>query len=324
MKNIVIINSYANSEEKVNLLLNYVKQVKKTNVDILLTSHLPLPQNIVELANYYIYDKENFLLPKERSPATWYADHEEYISLYCSRHGYAIIKNVYSALHFAKSLGYTDFIFSEYDNILSDNGVYKFQSIFDVLQKTEKKIFVFRLNEQRYNKYNIVYQTNFFAGNIDYFIKNITLVKSYEEWCTIMPYATTSEMIETLFVGMMQPIVDKVHEELTLMNSYFEDSKFDEFHIFDYAYPIIYNLENKNKPVFFILSTGGYYELNINNQLVVSRYYNKGEILKYKFDIDESDTVVELKCDGKTVVSKTVNIYSIENYKDLAVRGKIK
>ena len=324
MKNIIIINSYANSQEKVNLLYNYVLQVKKTNCDILLTSHLPLPQNIVELANYYIYDKENFLLPKERSPATWYADHEEYISLYCSRHGYAIIKNVYSALHFAKSLGYTDFIFSEYDNILSDNGVYKFQSIFDVLQKTEKKIFVFRLNEQRYNKYNIVYQTNFFAGNIDYFIKNITLVKSYEEWCTIMPYATTSEMIETLFVGMMQPIVDKVHEELTLMNSYFEDSKFDEFHIFDYAYPIIYNLENKNKPVFFILSTGGYYELNINNQLVVSRYYNKGEILKYKFDIDESDTVVELKCDGKTVVSKTVNIYSIENYKDLAVRGKIK
>jgi hypothetical protein len=55
----------------------------------------------------------------------------------------------------------------------------------------------------------------------------------------------------------------------------------------------------------------------------VSRYYNKGEILKYKFDIDESDTIVELKCDDKIVVSKTVNIYSIESYKDLAVRGKI-
>jgi hypothetical protein len=87
MKNIVIINSYANTEEKVNLLLNYVKQVKKTNCDILLTSHLPLPQNIVTLVNYYIYDKENFLLPKERSPATWYADHEEYISLYLSNKG---------------------------------------------------------------------------------------------------------------------------------------------------------------------------------------------------------------------------------------------
>ena len=127
MKNIIIINSYANTEEKVNLLLNYVKQVKKTNYDILLTSHLPLPPNIVALVNYYIYDKENFLLPKERSPVTWYADYEEYISLYCSRHGYAIIKNVYNALHFAKSLGYTDFIFSEYDNILSDRGVDKFQ-----------------------------------------------------------------------------------------------------------------------------------------------------------------------------------------------------
>lgn len=324
MKNIIIINSFANSAEKLKMLHDYVVQVKKTNVDILLTSHLPIPENIVRLATYYIYDKENFLLPKERSPATWYADHEEYINIYCSRHGYAIIKNVYNALHFAKSLGYTDFIFSEYDNILSNDGVYKFQSIYDILQKTDKKIFVFKIENQLYNKYNIVYHTNFFAGNIEYFLNNITLVKSYEEWCTVMPYATTSDMIETLFVGMMMPIVDKVHEELTPLNSYFENSSFDEFHIFDYAYPIVYNLENKNKPVFFILSVGGYYELNINNQLVISRYYNKGEILKYKFDINEADTTVELKCDDKVVVSKIVNIYSIESYKDLAVRGTIK
>ena len=57
--------------------------------------------------------------------------------------------------------------------------------------------------------------------------------------------------------------------------------------------------------------------------MVISKHYNKGEILKYKFDIDESDTVVELKCDDKIVVSKTVNTHSIEDYKDLAVRGKI-
>lgn len=324
MKNIIIINSFANSAEKLKMLHDYVVQVKKTNVDILLTSHLPIPENIVGLATYYIYDKENFLLPKERTPITWFADHEEYISIYCSRHGYAIIKNVYSALHFAKSLGYTNFIFSEYDNILSEDGISMFTQVFDTFKNTNKKIFVFRLNDQLYNKYNIVYQTNFFAGNINYFLEKITLVKSYDEWCTVMPYANTSEMIETLFVGMMRPILNEIHEELTPLDSYFKQSKFDAFHIFDYAYPIIYNLENKNKPVFFILSVGGYYELNINNQLVISKYYNKGEILKYKFDINESDTVVELKCDNKIVVSKTVNCYSIESYKDLAVRGKIK
>jgi hypothetical protein len=65
MKNIIIINSYANTEEKVNLLLNYVKQVKKTNCDILLTSHLPLPPNIVALVNYYIYDKETLYYAKD-------------------------------------------------------------------------------------------------------------------------------------------------------------------------------------------------------------------------------------------------------------------
>ena len=324
MKNIFIISSYANTEEKLNILKNYILQIKKSKYDILLISRLPVPTEVVELVNYCIYDKENFLLPPEKSPVTWFADNEEYINLYSYRHGYIVTKNIFIGLNFAKSLGYTNFIFSEYDMVITDEGVNKFKSIYDTLENTDKKIFVFKLSNQLYNKYNIIYRTFFFAGNIDFYLKNIRVVKSYEEWCTVAPYANSSEPIETLFVEMARPIIDNVHEELTPIELYFNNSKFDMSHIFDNGYSIVYNLENKNNPLFLKITKKGYYELNINNKLVISRHYHDNEILKYKFNIDESDTTVELKCDDKIIVSKTVNIYSIESYKDLAVRGKIK
>jgi len=324
MKNIFIISSYANTEEKLCILKEYILQVKKSNYDILLISRLPVPPNIVELVNYCIYDKENFLLPPEKSPITWFADNEEYINLYSYRHGYIVTKNIFIGLNFARSTGYNNFIFSDYDTIITDEGVNKFKSIYDILQNTNKKIFVFKLDNQFNNLYNMLYRTIFFAGNIDFYLKNIKVVKSYEEWCTVAPYANSSEPIETLFVKMTRPIIDNVHEELTPIELYFNNSKFDVCHIYDAGYSIVYNLENKNKPIFFTITKKGYYELNINNKLVISRYYHDNEILKYKFNIDESDTTVELKCNDKIVVSKTVNIYSIEDYKNLAVRDKIK
>ena len=85
-----------------------------------------------------------------------------------------------------------------------------------------------------------------------------------------------------------------------------------------------YNLENKNKPVFFTVGNGGYYELTINNQLVVSRYYNRGELFKYKFDINENDTIVQLKINDIVVITRSINVSTVEECKKFGVRGKIK
>jgi hypothetical protein len=324
MKNIIIINSYANSQEKLDVLFNYILKVKKTNHDLLLISHLPTPSKIIEQVKYYIYDKENFLLPIERSPVVWFADFEEYINLHCSRHAYAIVKNFYTALNFIKSLGYDNFIFSDGDNIITDNAIPKYNTIFDTLENTNKKIFVFKMQNQIYNKYNILYRTNFFAGNVNYFIKNIPLVKSFEEWCTTPPYSIGSEMLETLFVEMTRPLLNDIHEELLHINSYFNDSQIDVFHTFDNYYSIIYNLEDKSKPLFFTISKGGHYELSIDNKIVISSIFNVGQIIKCKFDINEKNTTVILKHDGIVVATKCVNINSVESYKSMGVRNKIK
>ena len=104
MKNIVIISSYANTEEKLDILKNYILQIKKSKYDILLISRLPVPPNIIELVNYCIYDKENFLLPIEKSPVTWFADDKEYINLYSYRHGYILTKNISIGLNSLSTL----------------------------------------------------------------------------------------------------------------------------------------------------------------------------------------------------------------------------
>ena len=324
MKNIVIVNSYANTEAKLELLRNYVTQLRKLGHDILLTAHLPLPEDVIRLAEYYIYDKENFLLPKEQSAVTWFADDEEYINIYSQRHSYAIMKNVYIGLHFAKSMGYDNFIYSEYDATLTDGGLPLLQKMLDTVSQTDKKLFFFKQNYTGFNSYGTVYQTFVFSGNINFFIDNIPLVKSFEEWCSVYPYANSSEQLETMFVQMLTPIIEHVHEELTEVEEFFGDTKLNVHNILEYNFPIIYNMENPNLPLFFVICTGGFYELIVNGRTIVAADFPAGFWLKTKFEIGDSDTTVILKQNGEVVVSKTVNINSIQPLKDIAIRGPLK
>lgn len=60
---IIIILSHCNTEEKKNVLVDNIQNIKnKTNCDILLTSHIPLPESIIELCDYFTYDKSNPIL----------------------------------------------------------------------------------------------------------------------------------------------------------------------------------------------------------------------------------------------------------------------
>jgi len=326
MKNIIIINTYPNSDEKLNVLNNHLKQLKKTGYDILLTSHLPIPEYILKHVTYFIYDKENFLLPRDRMPITWFADENDYISIYSCNHGYTIIKNLFLAINFLDSLNlYDNFIFTEYDNVLSDNDVLKTQNIIDILEKEKKKLFIFKLSNQKFNFGCVLYQTSNFAGNIKFFKDNVKLVRSFDEWCTTPPYDNTNELLEYIFVQLLSHISD---DDIYFFDGeakeYFDTSEIDLFHTFDYKYNIAYNLTDKSNPVIFILSRGAKYEIIINNKTIYSKYAKKNEWIKEFFHIDDSDTKVIIKVDDKEVYSIVLNLDNIEKQKQFAERGSVK
>ena len=63
MKKAVIILSHCNTEEKLQVLKNNILKLKSNpNLDIILTSHISLPQEIVDSVEYFIYDKSNPIL----------------------------------------------------------------------------------------------------------------------------------------------------------------------------------------------------------------------------------------------------------------------
>lgn len=56
---ILLINSYANTPEKENSLINLITEFKVLRMSILLCSHYPVRQEIQEMVDYYIFDKDN-------------------------------------------------------------------------------------------------------------------------------------------------------------------------------------------------------------------------------------------------------------------------
>lgn len=72
MKNIVLIQSHCDTEEKIKYLKNNISKLREFDLDVLLFSHIPLSQEIIGLVDYFIYDKTNPILWDERRHYFWW------------------------------------------------------------------------------------------------------------------------------------------------------------------------------------------------------------------------------------------------------------
>ena len=55
----ILILSYANSDEKINILKECISESKKTGHKIILSSGIEVPESVYSEVDYLIYDKEN-------------------------------------------------------------------------------------------------------------------------------------------------------------------------------------------------------------------------------------------------------------------------
>jgi autotransporter strand-loop-strand O-heptosyltransferase len=60
-KTIFAVGTWPNSKEKMDTLIETITQIKQMGYPVMVTTHYPLPPNIVELADYVLYDKKNVL-----------------------------------------------------------------------------------------------------------------------------------------------------------------------------------------------------------------------------------------------------------------------
>jgi hypothetical protein len=62
MKRIVLINSYCDTQEKIDVLLENLNILKSAGLDKFLYSPILLPNNIIECCTYFMYNKQNPIL----------------------------------------------------------------------------------------------------------------------------------------------------------------------------------------------------------------------------------------------------------------------
>lgn len=319
MKTLYAISCYANTEEKKLVLKNYINQIKKiSNFDILLVSHIPISEDIISSVNYYVYDSDNFLLPLENTPVTWIVHGNVKINILSCRHGYAVMKNIHNAVMFAKFMEYENFIFSDYDNILNNEDIEKISNIPILLKQNNKKIFIFKdYNVSTSRGYS--YESKFFAGDVNYFVSNVVMPNSYEKWLNTEPYKSSSNVLEDIFVSLLNKAENNLYTVEHKINEYFSHSQFDVFHHYDYVHSIIYNLNDNSKPLFFCIAPeDGTFELLINNQSVFNISCNRGHKLLHFFDVNDLDTELTFKLNERTLFKRIINNRVMEDIKKVA------
>lgn len=181
MKRLIIIDTYPKAEEHIDCLNECVDRLSGKGYDLMIVSHYPVPLDIQEKVDYYIYDKENILIPYNLTPYSWMSNESFYLQVNAQGHGITICKNMYNGISTAKSLGYDFFFFMEADNLLHEEDVILLDNLQSKMREEDKKMIFFKSKEVTYN----FYETLIFGGSPEYFMNSIKLpltVEEYVEW----------------------------------------------------------------------------------------------------------------------------------------------
>lgn len=243
MKKIVILHSYPNTTKQLSVLSECLDIYKKTDYDVFLVSHFPVPAEVYKKANYYLFDEDNEMLPAGVFPTQHYYDVSGYRAVMAFKgHALAITRSMRKSISFVKSLGYDFFWFSEADCLLSDKDLEKLNGLRDTLISEDKSMIYFKpegFKDPRNNSY--VYETLLFGGIPTYFLAKFKPPTNLEEW-------TASDMDSMLEYSFYKKF-SADEEDFVIINdhssTYFSDSQINIFRYEQFVCEVLDNgIEN--------------------------------------------------------------------------------
>ena len=124
-KRVVMISSYCNTEEKINILINNIKTIKELNLDVMLNSPIPLPYEVIDMCDFYIQTKENPLLYwPEKSVMSWARytgkDREIVVKRSVIDYGWAALYQTKKLSEYALTYDYERYYHIIYDTVIDD------------------------------------------------------------------------------------------------------------------------------------------------------------------------------------------------------------
>lgn len=169
-KNIFIIDVYATTSVKLDMLRECIQSVKAIGCPIMVVSHCVIPTDIIKSVDYYLYDADNTFNNNNVFSFSKINGIEVRQNI-TESHEYPIIRAMRLSINAAKNLGYEQFYFSEFDHKYSEKGV---QQLINLEQKMllEEKDFVFfyPANAVFGEVVGQYYESCLFLGNIGKFL----------------------------------------------------------------------------------------------------------------------------------------------------------
>jgi len=184
VKEIIIVDAYIKHPSSENLFCEQLEWFKTINIPVLVNSNAILSERVLNMVDYYFYDKKNLLFAEsdfDEIDKSYYlfSDYKVKVrieNLNFQRHALSVLVNLFNTLHLAKSLGYTHFHRFEYDCVGGPNMASIVKEV-SVLCK-DKKGFVYMSNPYRVDDKSFKNSINpfYFYFEIDYFLRTITRI----------------------------------------------------------------------------------------------------------------------------------------------------
>jgi hypothetical protein len=205
MREIFILSCWPNTRNRENMLVDLITKLKKLNKEVLIASHYLVPDYIVNMADYYIYDKENIIFTDktlDNYPADYYFENTSFrVEGISINHSAALSRILNISLNFVKNLGYDYFSLLESDVVFDFDDLKKFDEIKLSTIKENKKFFFFKLRPYQFpywenNGIFEVYETCYFGGFVKNFLSRMNFPVTLEEWNKLLKEDAKNHTLE--------------------------------------------------------------------------------------------------------------------------------
>lgn len=281
MQKIIIILSHCDNDKKREVLLkNLIKLREICEYKIVLTSHIPLPENIIDKVDFFVYDKSNPILKWPiRAFNHWKIVDNVKLSYYVDDYGWTPFNQILKGYSVIDRENYDEFIFMNYDldindeisneiNYVDDNSkFYKVKNTYNDV--SYPSLIFFKISKKSIKKFiNLI--------DLDFYFK-----KSHAE--------SMLESISEVILSQKSDIVTKDSIDFYdgKTKDKFNNSIYNEFKIF-VGYDSPYKKDIKR-----------YYFYDVNKKIVLKFEDNIINIESGENRVIETNSTVEILINGK-------------------------
>lgn len=185
MKNCFVVNYWADTNEKVLMVLDCINQLKKLNIDIIYTSLCEIDERISSLVTHTLYSNKNELITifdlfnhetiKVINTNSFYCENFSFYSIPLNWKdvSFSVTSQLINNFNILKNLNYTHCHFIVGDCIISDSELEVFNTISKTCELTNKKSYFDDISN-RYNGFGAIY----FYTNIEFFLSTFQYKKT--------------------------------------------------------------------------------------------------------------------------------------------------